>query len=124
MLRHRDTYKLQILCEPNAQTHDALTAILGVEPSEPFPKRQNWIYRVQEGPGEPYYDFINEFLNLLEGKYEAIAKLGIDRSDITIWRDYEFDGQCNMEYDPERMKRLGDNGITLCISCWDISAES
>jgi hypothetical protein len=28
-----------------------------------------------------------------------------------------------MEFDPTRLKRLGDNGIKLCISCWDSGEE-
>lgn len=123
MLNHRNSYKLQIRREPNAQTHDAVTAVLGVAPSHPDFSRPWWDYRVEEGTDGPYYDFINDFLDLLEGKYESLAKLGIEREDISIWRYYEYDGQCNMEYDPERTKRLGDNGINLCISCWDISED-
>ncbi len=55
----------------------------------------------------------------MEGKYELLATIGIERKDITIWMLYEYDQQCNLEFDPIRMKRLGDNGIGLCISCWD-----
>ena len=44
---------------------------------------------------------------------------GISREDISIWVLYEYEGQCNMEYDPESMKKLGESGILLCISCWE-----
>jgi hypothetical protein len=29
-----------------------------------------------------------------------------------------------MEFSPEDMKRMGENGITLCISCWESSKEN
>lgn len=47
-----------------------------------------------------------------------LKEIGIDRDMISVWYLYKYDEQCNMEFSPERMKRLGDNGITLCISCW------
>lgn len=124
MLRHRDTYMLQVVFDPNAEKYQALTAVLGVEPRKPDPNSPTWQYFVEEGPDGPYFDFINEFLDLLEGKYAQLADLGIERDNVSIWRYYQYDGQCNMEYDPERMKRLGDNGINLCITCWDISEET
>ena len=124
MLSHRNTYKLQVLLDPSAETYQAVTTLLGVEPHKPDPNGPMWEYQVEEGSEGPYYDFINEFLNLLEGKYQSLAALGIERNDISIWRYYEYDGQCNMEYDPERTKRLGDCGINLCISCWDTSEET
>jgi len=64
------------------------------------------------------FDFINNFLDILEPKFPELEKLKIERSDITIWFLYEYDQQCNMEFNPNDMKRLGENGITLCISCW------
>lgn len=77
-----------------------------------------------EKDSDPYIDFINEFLDLLEGKYDQLLKIGIARDDITVWMLYEYDGQCNMEFLPEQMKRLGANGITLCVSCWESSEET
>jgi hypothetical protein len=78
----------------------------------------SWEYEVIDKEEDKYYDFINEFLDILETKYEKLAALGIERKDITFWYLYEYDQQCNMEFDPVRLKRLGDNGICLCISCW------
>ena len=62
--------------------------------------------------------FINQFLNILETKYSDLEKLNIEREHITFWMIYEYDHQCNMEFDPQRLKRIGENGITLCISCY------
>ena len=51
--------------------------------------------------------------------YEKLESIGISREDISIWILYEYEGQCNMEYDPVSMKKMGENGIVLCISCWE-----
>jgi hypothetical protein len=55
------------------------------------------------------------------GDYDKLWRIGIRTEDITIWHIYEHDGQCNLEFDPQRMKRLGENGITLCVSCYQVS---
>lgn len=106
-----------------------ITEIIGVKPTDKgFEKTRQetpntWTYQVIEEQKDPFYDFINRFLDLLENKYDKLAEIGIKRSDISFWYLYEYDQQCNMEFDPTRLKRLGDNGITLCISCWDSGQE-
>jgi len=65
-------------------------------------------------------DFIEHFLSILDGKYEQLKEIGIERDDISVWYLYAYDGQCNMEFSPEDMYALGKEGIALCISCWDI----
>lgn len=94
---------------------DLINTILGIKKN--FTSRI-WRYCVTEHEKDDYYDFINNFLDLLEGKYEQLRDINIQREDITIWMIYYYYGQCNMEFDPQRMKRLGDNGIKLCISCY------
>lgn len=69
----------------------------------------------------PSVYYIDAFLPLLQGKYEELEKIGISREDITIWIYYEYDEQCNFEFHPDEMKQLADNGIVLCVSCWQAS---
>ena len=57
-------------------------------------------------------------LGVLEGKYDSLAKVGVERSDISIWLLYEYAEQCNMEFDSQTLLKLGKEGITLCVSCW------
>lgn len=120
--------KLEIHFDPSIDTFNKLTTILGVQPSDDFSDFSNnipssWTYEVVDDKPGQYFDFINIFLDILEEKYANLEKLNIKRSDITVWMLYEYDQQCNMEFDPVRLKRLGDNGITLCISCWDSGKE-
>jgi len=120
--------KLQIAFDPSVETYNRLTTILGVQPNDNysnFPDNipSSWTYEVIDDKTDEYFDFINVFLDLLETKYSDLEKLNIKRNDISIWLLYEYDQQCNMEFDPQRLKRLGENGITFCISCWDSGNE-
>ena len=54
---------------------------------------------------------------------ENFSGILVSREDISIWVLYEYEGQCNMEYDPVSMKKIGENGIVLCISCWEKEGE-
>lgn len=91
--------------------------LLGVRSN--YPKEDDWSLEVVPKEDDPPFLFIDYFLSLLEGKYEKLESIGISRENISIWILYEYEGQCNMEYDPESMKKLGESGILLCISCWE-----
>ena len=71
----------------------------------------------------PVY-YIDAFLPLLQGKHQELEAIGISREDITIWIYYEYDEQCNLEFHPDEMKQLADNGIVLCVSCWQAGGRS
>lgn len=111
-------YKLQIDFSPNRKTLDSVNSILGIEYSTEEGNPSQWIYEVEQKEADEYFDFINSFLNILETKYSELEKLNIKRDNISIWMLYEYNHECNMEFDSERMKRIGESGITLCISCW------
>lgn len=120
---------LSIYTDDTEETYNKITRLLGVEPKpvdleSKFNKRPNskpygvWRYQVIEKDEGPYFDFINVFLDILDPHYSSLEKLGIERDDIIFWYLYEYDQQCNMEFHPSKMKRLGESGIALCISCW------
>ena len=111
-------YRLQIVADNDAFL--SISQVLGVDSTEP---EGFWILELTEEASDPYSDPFNKFLDILEGKYEALAILGIQRSNISVWTLYEYDNQCNMEFLPREMKRLGENGIVLCVSCWDSGIE-
>ena len=111
---------------PNgSESFKRISKILNLEPipSEAIEKLKIeqygvWTYSVETNDEIPYYDFINLFLDILEPNFENLEKLGIKRDDISFWHLYEYDQQCAMEFNPKEMERLGKNGITLCIDCW------
>ena len=119
----RAFYKLQINFTSSIETFNAISDILGIIPFNndilSGKTLNEWTYEVVQENDDPYFDFIKEFLDILENKYKKLLNLGIQKEDISVWYLYEYDQQCNMEFDPTRLKRLGENGITLCISCWD-----
>ena len=121
----KSIYQLQIHFDASIETFESVSALLGIKPEiqDHFLGKIpcDWVYKVVQEDDDIYFDFINEFLNILENNYEKLLEIGIRREEITIWYLYEYDQQCNMEFDPIRLKRLGDNGLTLCISCWDAS---
>ncbi|MGB7415979.1 MAG: hypothetical protein WA902_17380 [Thermosynechococcaceae cyanobacterium] len=77
-----------------------------------------WTLEITERDSDPPTNFVRDFLGILEGKYEDLSHSGIESSDISVWIYYEYDEQCNLEFLPEDMKRLGENGIALCISAY------
>jgi len=114
-------YRLQIPTDGRLETFCAISDLLGLLPDD-YEEESNyniWIHTKEQKQDEDYFDFINEFLDLLEPNFSKLQALGIYRHNISIWKLYDYDQQCNMEFDPYRMKRLGKNGITLCVSCWE-----
>ncbi|MDP1727719.1 MAG: hypothetical protein Q8M15_13120 [Bacteroidota bacterium] len=118
-------YKLQIGFNPSISTFNAITDLIGLDSiDKDFSKFKDyipctWIYEIIQKQDEVYFDFINNFLDILDDKYDKLSRLRVMKNDISIWMLYEYDQQCNMEFDSNRLKRLGENGITLCISCWE-----
>ena len=111
-------YRLQILSS-KSYSEEQLNNVIGV--SSNFPHADWGIEIIQSD--ENFSGILVYFLSLLEGKYEKLESIGISREDISIWVLYEYQGQCNMEYDPVSMKKIGENGIVLCISCWEKEGE-
>jgi len=108
-------YYFSLRIDSKPEQNDEISNILGVKSNfENVP----WGYKLNiENHG--YANFIDTFLKVLSGNYDALEKIGIERDDISIWVIYEYEGQCNFEFSPLEMKKLGENGITLCISCYE-----
>ena len=122
-------YRLLIQFEPSLNTFVQLTNILGVNPAEAAELTDenipsSWTYEVNNNDPDLYFDFISHFLDLLKPNFPALEALDIKRSDISVWMLYAYDQQCNMEFNPGQMKRLGEQGTTLCISCWQNDTTS
>ncbi len=118
-------YRLHINCKPDRVIYTSISRVLGVEPMEFQPSKMfpeetydDWTYEIQEAENE-YKDFINIFLDLIEPKFSELKELGISKKDILIWKLYEYEHQCAMEFNPQEMKRLGEIGIHLNIDCWE-----
>lgn len=106
-------WSLKIRC--NDSLRDTITVILGVESNV---KESVWELEKIIEEEDAYVNYTKYFLDLLEGNYERLSLIKVERCDISIWLLYEYDQQCNMEFSPDNLKRMGENGIVLCVSCW------
>ncbi len=94
---------------------DKICLILNEESNMQY---QTWGLEKIIDTNDTYVNYIDYFLKILKGKFDLLENIGIVKSDITIWMLYEYENQCNMEFEATDLKNLGDNGIKLCISCW------
>ena len=111
----KSIYNLQISCSSEAQK-GIVSNLLSIKPNKQM--GNIWCLEIQEKESDEQFDFVSHYLDMLEGKYDQLESIGISKEDISVWLLYEYDNQCNIEFLPNDLKRLGENGISLCISCW------
>ena len=80
--------------------------------------RSFWEYVIDESE-DCYNNAINTIVDNIEKNKADLARIGISVDNMTVWYLYEYEEQCNMEFAPNELKRLGENNLTLCISCWE-----
>jgi hypothetical protein len=108
----KDTYELRIKCGDTPIKE--VEGLLGRNSSNTDSAYWEWLIENDSKPSEAF----SLFLDLLTNQYDGLAKIGISRENISIWRNYQYDQECNLEISPEQMRSLGEQGIVLCISCW------
>ncbi|MEH2239807.1 hypothetical protein [Nostoc sp.] len=111
------TYILRVDC--GKDKIKIVSNILGVDTNS----NNYWEQILIEEALDPPVNFVDRFLKIIEGKYQKLSMVGVHKNDIFVWMYYEYDEQCNMSFSPVDMKRLGDNQITLCISCWEAHSK-
>jgi hypothetical protein len=108
------SYVLKIDCNENSP--EVITSLLDIAPT--ISNDNRWELEIIQDENGNYVDFIQIFVNILKDKYIKLEEIGIKRDSISIWIYYEYDQQCNMEFSPDNLSKIGNNGISLCISCW------
>ena len=122
-------HRLIIDTNGTIDNYDKISQILGLEPaaidsdSEFAQTYSTWTYEVDVADEDKNFDFINNFLDILEPKFADLEIIGVKRNNILFWLLYEYDQQCSMEFHAQEMKRLGESGIYLNIDCWEIKTE-
>ena len=111
----KHVYRLSIHLE-SADQSTRIGNILGVQPSKAG--GNIWELEVEETKDAAPIDFVDYFLSILGERFPELESIGIKRSHISMWLLYEYDGQCNLEFTPNQLKKLGERGICLCVSCW------
>ena len=105
----------QIRINTNEKIYESINRELGILPTSTL---YCWEYTIEENSIQ-FYQAVDVLLSLLEGKTNALKSIGVFIEDISMWYLYEYTDQCNMEFNSNELKRIGELGITLCISCWE-----
>ncbi len=77
-----------------------------------------WGLEKEQNEEDNFFDYILFFAEKIESKRDELKKLGVDFKNISIWLIYEYEYQCNLEFQSNVCKKIGELGITLCISCY------
>ena len=96
-----------------------ITRILEIVPSN---DEYFWEFIIDENH-DLYIKAIDSFMNIIEPNMQKLKKIGIKPEDISVWFYKPYVNECNMEFSPNEMRRLAENQITLCISCWETENE-
>lgn len=107
-------YEIRILNTSCIQI-DQIDRILGVKSSY---RTGMWRYELTGLPDDCQDLVIDQFLALINGKYNQLESIGISRDSITFWLLFEYDQECNLEFNPKELEKIGKEGIALCVSCW------
>lgn len=108
-------YRLSIRLSPEVQPI-AISGVLGIQPT--MIRSNAWELEIEESATDAPIDFVGYFLRIVGARFKQLESIGITRQAMTIWLLYEYDQQCNLEFTPDQLKRLGEQGIGLCVSCW------
>lgn len=120
-------HRLHIDTDGTFESYNKITKILGLKPAQidmecSFGQPYGlWTYEVDTE--DEYFDFINQFLDILEPKFVELKKIGVNKDDILFWLNYEFDQQCSLEFHPQDMMRLAKNDIHLNIDCFPLKKD-
>lgn len=96
------------------ENYNIISTLLAVQPTS---TNTYWEFSINEN-SDLYTNAVNHLLDLIERNIKKLNQNGIKNEDLSIWYLYEYVEQCNMEFQPDELKRMGVNGINLCISCW------
>ena len=87
-----------------------ISKIIQLEPND----INGWAYSFNEKEAN--------YMNILDNIVTNISYLNKIENltdKIEFWIYYEYENQCNLEFDPDLLQKLGNIGCTLCISCWN-----
>lgn len=82
-----------------------------------------WCLEFTLSDDDPYLNYIEYFITLIESKLTGLKKIGISESEISIWIIAEYNGQFNTEFSPSILKKLSHLGLTLCLSAYEVDGE-
>ena len=111
-------FQLNIHLPGDVQVDDVST-VLGLHAIDPISEDGSLWMVEDEQPESGWIDFIGRYCESIRSGLSELQNLGIGANDISICMLYEYDQQCDMEFNPDELKAMGELGITFCISCWE-----
>jgi hypothetical protein len=106
-------YRLLIICENEKKIE--IDELLDLSESN---VEVGWELIVEEN-SILFNQALTYFAELISNNLSSLKNIGITTEMISFWYMYEYEQQCNIEFNSELMKNLGNLGVTLCISCWE-----
>lgn len=114
----RIDYMLKIYCSDERMSQ--VSKVLGVDPTEV--QHGYWGLEVSDEEIADGVDAVGRVLGLLDGKFEDLERIGVARSDVSIWLFVEYQGQCSLLFTAQDLCRIAEKKLDLCIECWEVSA--
>jgi len=108
-------YSLRISIS-NIEQIDQINRILEVKSNYP---EVGWGLEIIKENNYFEFNFTDYFLSILKEKDVELKDINITPDDISIWVLYEYQDQCNLEFNSVDLTKIGSAGISLCISCWE-----
>ena len=108
---------MEIYCSLRIRTKSNVEIVNKIMKKKSHEKYDNcWKIDIKATKNKSYWEVLNTLIDLVEKNIPKLQLEGIEKDDITLWMLCEFSGQCNLEFNPKTLERIGNNGITFCIS--------
>ena len=114
-MRMKTFYWLEIWVDPTK--HKKVKKVMG-DSSKETARSILKLFPSEQDDSPQWYE-LQQYLELLEDKYEKLDDLGVKRSDISVWMNCAYeDNSCEINFDPVTLLRFGEEEIKPCITCW------
>ena len=97
-------------------TSAKITQILGLQPYDDCGR---WTHTIIKMDLNAAPEVIESYLDILEGRYEMLASVGMPRDRIHILLEYGYSEPFLVRYSAQLLARLGREGIVLAFTAWE-----
>lgn len=85
--------------------------------------RHFWLLRTSIPEVSQNVAYLDFYLDLLEQHFSELRQQGIQRRDISLHLSHIYQDNCHLEFSDELFERMGRNGISLELSCQQLSTS-
>ena len=81
------------------------------------------VVEIEDNSDKPYDERIDSLLNdasniVRKLKLERILNVETVNIKKILWFNYNYEDQCNLEFNPKQLEIMGKLGMIFCISCY------